>query len=620
MHPRTSSRFLCLCTSMLVASGCWETPSPASKPGPSPVPQSNAASQDGPTVAAAHANNPSPQPAPAPRPSRKIPPFQLVEVPVSQTQIAFVHVSGNAQDKPFPAANGSGGAAVDFDRDGLQDLYFATGTPFPLDPSRTTPINRVYRQLGDWKFTDVTAPAGLGHNGYSSGVATGDYDNDGFTDVFVTCFGDNVLYRNCGDGTFEMASLPPTGLFSTSAAFFDYDADGLLDLYVCNYGNWTYEENRYCGDRTKGVRIFCSPKTLQPEPHHCLHNDGDGTFHDVTQEAGLDAALGRGQGVLATDIDGDGRIDLYIGNDIHPNFMFINAGNGRFNNLTEISGAAYDRNGQMQAGMGVAAGDINRDGAWDLFVTNFEGEFHTLYLQSSPNDFQDVSATNGIGAPSKPWVGWGAAMLDLDLDAWKDLIVTNGHVDDNLKDMGRDSPYAQPGLVWLNTHDDYRFLGDTAGSYFASPHPGRGLARADVDNDGDWDIIITHQDQSPGLLRNDVRRTEGAPRDSIVLRLVGTASNRDGVGARVTVIAADPPRIEQIDGGGSYLSAHDTRVILAALGQSLDVELVWPSGLRTTLTGLQPGNQYDVVEFPQVSQHAVSWSHPLSSSPGKDQR
>ena len=523
--------------------------------------------------------------------------IQLFEVPVTATGVEFQHVSGNSKQKPFPAANGSGMGMIDCDLDGRVDLYFATGRSFPIDSGSDGPVNKIYRNLGEWKFQDVTSESGLGDPGYGVAVAVGDFDSDGFPDVYVTRFGRNRLYRNLGDGTFEPYPISFGGDFSTSAAFLDFNADGLLDLYVCSYGEWSFDENPFCGDRAADVRIFCSPKSLKPEQDCLLRNLGDGTFHDVTSAAGLDEQSGRAQGVLASDVDGDGDVDLYIGNDIHPNFLYLNTGGGEFSNVTEISGTAYDRNGQMQAGMGVAGGDVNRDGLSDLFVTNFEGEYNTLYLQHSANDFHDVSTTHGLAAASKPWVGWGTAIVDLNLDGWKDLIVTNGHVDDNLQQMSRDVPYEQPALVWQNNEGRFQMLGSSVGSYFQRSHPGRGLATADLDNDGDADVVITHQDQCPAVLRNDIVTEAPRPPASLCLRLIGKFSNRDAVGGRVIIQSAATPQIEQVKNGGSYLSAHDPRLILAVdqVGK-IDIEIQWPSGVSSRISGLDPARDYDIVE------------------------
>ncbi|MCP4783998.1 MAG: CRTAC1 family protein [Fuerstiella sp.] len=537
--------------------------------------------------------------------------IQLVEVPVSQSGVDFQHVSGDSAEKPFPAANGSGMGMIDCDLDGRVDLYFATGRSFPLDSDSIVPVNRIYRNLGEWRFQDVTSESGLGDAGYGVAIAVGDFDSDGFPDVYVTRFGQNHLYRNLGDGTFELYPMVFGGDFSTSAAFLDFDADGLLDLYVCNYGEWSFDENPFCGDRAANVRIFCSPKSLKPEQDRLLRNSGDGTFHDVTAKAGLDELSGRAQGVLASDVDGDGDVDLYIGNDIHPNFLYLNSGGGEFSDVTEISGTAYDRNGQMQAGMGVAGGDVNRDGLWDLFVTNFEGEYNTLYLQHSSNDFHDVSTTHGLAAASKPWVGWGTAIVDLNLDGWKDLIVTNGHVDDNLQQMARDVPYEQPPLVWQNNDGRFQMLGSSVGSYFQASHPGRGLATADLDNDGDSDVVITHQDQSPAVLRNDAATAASGRASSLCLRLIGKLSDRDAVGCRVTIQSVAPPQIAQVENGGSYLSAHDQRLILAVdQAGELDIEIQWPSGVFSRISGLDPTRDYDIVEPAEIDSAALVFYRP----------
>jgi len=534
---------------------------------------------------------------PRPGPADEHTTIRLFEVPVAASGVDFQHVSGNSKEKPFPAANGSGMGMIDCDLDGRVDLYFATGRSFPFDSESDGPVNRIYRNLGALKFQDVTSESGLGDAGYGVAVAVGDFDADGFPDVYVTRFGQNRLYRNLGDGTFESYPLLSGGNFSTSAAFLDANADGLLDLYVCNYGEWSFDENPFCGDRAADVRIFCSPKSLKPEQDCLLQNLADGTFQDVTSAAGLDELSGRAQGVLASDVDGDGDVDLYIGNDIHPNFLYMNTGGGKFSDVTEISGTAYDRNGQMQAGMGVAGGDVNRDGLWDLFVTNFEGEYNTLYLQHSLNDFHDVSTTHGLAAASKPWVGWGTAIVDLDLDGWKDLIVTNGHVDDNLQQMSRDVPWEQPALVWQNNEGRFQMLGNSVGSYFGKSHPGRGLATADLDNDGDTDVVITHQDQRPAVLRNDVITEAAGPASSLYLRLIGRVSNRDAVGGRVMVPSAAVPQIEQVENGGSYLSAHDSRLILAVDNAgTIDIEILWPSGVSSRISGLDPARDYDIVE------------------------
>lgn len=496
-----------------------------------------------------------------------------------------MHVSGDSADKPFPAANGSGVAAFDFDLDGLADLYFLTGTTLPPDHGRTASINRCYRNRGDWKFADVTNQTGLGHDGFSAGVAVGDFDSDGFPDVYVNCFGPNRLYRNQGDGTFveiSQAAGVDDPNWGTSAAFLDYDGDGLLDLYVCNYAVWSLESNKWCGDQARGVRIYCNPTTVEPARGVLYHNDGDGRFHDAIVEAGLDQRLGRGQGVVAADVNQDGRIDLYLTNDLHPNFLYLNAGGGRFDDATEHSGAAHDFQGRDQAGMGVDAADTDHNGRLNLFVTNYEGEHNAFYQNLGNTLFQDVGRSRGLAADSIPWVGWGTALVDFDGDGWADVIVTNGHTDENLHEMGRDSPYRQPPGLWRNDHGRFRFAGGAAaGPYFATMHVGRGLTVADFDNDGDLDAVITHQDAPPALLRNDARPASAAVR----LRLVGVTSNRDAVGAAIRVTTGPESFVQQVKGGSSYLSAADLRQILFArfADDPVTLEISWPSGVKTAM-------------------------------------
>jgi hypothetical protein len=500
--------------------------------------------------------------------------------------VDFRHQSGANAEKPFPAANGSGVAMLDYDLDGWCDLYFATGTPFPLDSTRTEPVNRIYRNRGKWRFEDVTSFCGLGHNGYSAGLAVGDYDSDGFPDVYVTCFGANCLYRNQGDGVFQRVEREAgvaDDRWAASAAFLDYDNDGLLDLYVCNYAKWTWETRQFCGDRVRNVRIYCSPSTVEPEPDILYRNLGNGAFADATSESGVDVRLGRAQGVVAADVNQDGWIDLYVGNDLNPNSLFLNRGDGTFRDVSELSGAAYDHAGRSQAGMGVEAADANGDGRLDLFVTNFAGETNTFYENINGELFHDATQRYRLADESIPWVGWGTAFADFDLDGWLDLVVTNGHVDDNRQFLGQQAPYAAPPLAWRNIQGQFEFLGAEAGPYFTEDHVGRGLAAGDLDNDGDQDLVIVHQDHRPALLRNDRGSRRSPTHRSVDVLLIGAQANRDAVGSIAVLRAGGREMLRSVNGGGTYLSAHEKRLVfgLESGAREAVLEVRWSGGGKT---------------------------------------
>jgi enediyne biosynthesis protein E4 len=516
------------------------------------------------------------------------------------TGIDFIHDSGTNSEKPFPSANGSGLAALDYDLDGLQDLYFATGTPFPIEDGRAAPINRCYRNLGAVCFQDVTEKCGLGHNGYSAGIAIGDYDADGFPDVYVNCFGSNVLYHNSGDGTFEVVSETAQAAdprWGTSVAFFDYDNDGLLDIYACNYAKWRWEDRRWCGNRKRNVRVYCSPHSVEAERDVLLRNLGDGTFADTSHLTGLDSRAGRGQGVVAVDLNRDGYCDLYVGNDLQANSLFINDGNGAFRDATEESGVAYDFQGSMQAGMGVASADVTDDGLPDLFVTNFANEHNSLYVNTASGVFLESSQQIGLYSNGYPWVGWGTAFADFDLDGGLDLVVTNGHVDENRQLLGEETPYAEPPLIWRMDQGRFRFLGERGGDYFSQDHVGRALIVVDLDNDRDQDLVIGHQDAAPALLRNECSRGE-AKASSFSLRLVGSASNRDAVGASITMRWGEQSSLRQVSGGGSYLSSHDLRQVFASPHnqETPTFEIQWPNGRTSMIDDLQPGTNTVIIE------------------------
>lgn len=520
----------------------------------------------------------------------------------SSSGIDFVHVSGDSPVKPFPAANGGGLGMLDFDLDGWQDLLFLAGTPFPVDVTRKAPRNRIYRNRGELRFEDVTDQTGLGYTGFSAGLAVGDFDNDGFPDVYVTCFGANQMYLNRGDGTFEeVGARAGVGhvQWGTSAACLDFDNDGLLDLYVCNYGRWSLETNPYCGDQARGVRVFCSPRSIEPVHDVLYRNLGNGRFENVTEAVGLATVAGRSQGVVAADLNNDGWIDLYVGNDLQANSLFLNRGGSRFESVGELMGAAYDYVGNMQASMGVDAADMNGDGWLDLFATNFEDEHNALYENLRGEFFDEVAHQRGLARESLPWVGWGTLFADFDLDQRLDVIVVNGHVDNNRRKLGQDSSYEQPALVWKNNGNRFDFLGVAAGKFFESRGCARGLSVGDLDNDGAVDVVVGHQDSAPVVLRNLNRTRTNAVSRIVQVRLVGTRSNRDAVGSR---LVADGPtgtsQMRIVRGGGSYLSAHDLRQVLVTseANESIVTSIHWPNGTQHTLEPLMPGHQYIVIE------------------------
>ncbi|MFQ5700374.1 MAG: CRTAC1 family protein, partial [Acidobacteriota bacterium] len=462
------------------------------------------------------------------------------------------------------------------------DLYLVNGAPLP-GYKKTRPLtNAMYRNDGTGHFTDVTVSSGTGDTGYGMGICAGDYDNDGYTDFYLTNFGLNVLYRNNGDGSFEAttgASGAGSDLWSTSCAFLDYDRDGDLDLYVANYVDFAPDNNKYCGDYARNVRAYCHPNVYNGQPDVLYRNNGDGTFTDVSDQAGLTARDGNGLGVVTGDYDNDGDIDLYVANDKSPNVLYRNEGNGRFADVTLLAGVGYSVDGEPQAGMGTFFGDYDGDGDLDLVVTNLDFEYNDLYRNEGDGIFSDASFSSGVGAVSLSYVGFGVQFFDYDNDGRMDMAVANGHILDNAPYFNDATTYAQrPFLFRGMPGGRMQEVGLKAGPGLGTPLVGRGMAAGDIDGDGDTDLLITVCGGAPRLIRND----GGDAARGLTLRLVGRRSNRSALGARASLHGPHGPEMVEVRSGGSYLSQPDMRVHFG-LGPDgpagpARVTVRWPSG------------------------------------------
>jgi hypothetical protein len=508
----------------------------------------------------------------------------------------FRHNSGAYGGKLLPETLGAGCAVFDYDADGWQDILLVNGMDWPGHRTQRSTL-RLYRNNRNGTFSDVTRAAGLDVELYGMGAAVGDYDNDGFPDVFITCVGQSRLFRNTGKGTFidvtRASGLTGHNGFSTSALWFDFDRDGLLDLFVCNYVRWSADNDVFCSLDGK-QKSYCTPEAYRGDTCWLFRNRGDGTFEDVTATSGVFDTSSKSLGVTLFDFDRDGWPDLFVANDTQPNKLYRNLRNGRFADVAVEAGLAFSADGKARAGMGVDAGDFDNSGRPGLAITNFDNEMVGLYRAIGPALYEDVALGAGVGQPSRTTLGFGCLFADVDLDGALDLIVANGHIDETVRNIRGNVGYAQAPHLFLNQGGGrFRDVAAAAGADFARPKVGRGLAYGDFDRDGDIDLVMTTNNGPAFLFRND---QVGGNR-SIRFRLVGTKSNRDAVGASVQIFHGGTSQMRSVKGGSSYLSQSELPVTFG-VGKRDRVDRVvvtWPSGRVQEFQGVAAG-AYSVVE------------------------
>ena len=521
--------------------------------------------------------------------------------------IDFKHENSATSNKYLIETMGGGVALLDYDNDGRLDIFFTNGAkiddPMPSgkmpDKSDRKFWNRLYHQNADGTFTDVTEKAGLTgaqQNYYAMGAAVGDYDNDGFEDIYVTGYGGNTLYHNNGNGTFTDVTKTAgvaAGGWSASAGFFDYDNDGKLDIFVTRYLDWSFKTNRYCGEQKPGYRAYCHPDNYDGVTNILYHNNGDGTFTDVSQKAGIANPSGKGLGVTFADYDGDGFTDIFVANDSVQCFLYHNNGNGTFSEVGLLAGVGYNEDGKAFAGMGADFSDFDNDGRPDVVVTDLSNERYMLFRNNGDGTFRDVTNASGVGAATLAFSGWSTHLFDFDNDGWKDIFVAQGHVMDTIQLTSPNLKYLQPPLLLRNEGGHFKRV--ILGPAFQTEWAGRGAAFGDIDNDGDIDVVMSNVGQKATVLRND-----GGNRNNwLGITTIGKKSNRDGIGSRVKVVSASGlTQYFTVNTAVGYQSASDKRLIvgLGADSTAKLVEIRWPSGIVQRLENVKAGQMLKVTE------------------------
>jgi len=521
---------------------------------------------------------------------------QFVNI-ASEAKVAFKHENGATPQKYMPETMAGGSIILDYNNDGWPDIFFVNGGSFVDKQKAAGARHRLYRNNKDGTFTDVTATSGIGVSGFGMGACSADYDNDGWPDLYITSVGGNKLYHNNGSGAFtDVTEKAGVGsqLWSASCAFGDIDNDGYVDLYVTNYVDFSVQNNKYCV-YTGDTRVYCHPNVYNGVPDILYRNNGDGTFSDVSRSAGIYRPDGKGLGVVFGDYDGDGWIDIYVANDSTPNFLFHNKGKGVFEEVGLLAGVAVGSDGQALAGMGTDMGDVDGDGLLDIFVTNLDRQTHNLYRNLGKGLFADVTFESGVGEATLPFVGFGAVFFDYDNDTDLDLAIANGDVIDNVSLFRDSTSYEQRNLLLQNDGmGKFRDVGPASGPGFALKKPSRSLSAADIDNDGDLDLLIGNVGQTADLLRND----GGNNNNSLSIRTVGSKSNRDGIGARLKLTIGGKVLLQEVRAGSSYLSQSDLRVHfgMGKAPRAERLEIRWPSGAVEVLQDVEANQILTVTE------------------------